>query len=586
MKIHSIDQKVSQIFSLEGTDVYRIPSYQRRYSWKTEQLETLIDDIEQEEIGYYIGNLLTTSKRDGVIDIVDGQQRLTTIALIFLGIYEVMRSFGEKYDFKKGRYMSNIQDKLIFEGTEKQRYQLLPKDNDTFKELLLILSGEYPSRLGNLRFFKRYKEIVEKLSEFSFEKLIEFYDKVNNLQFLVITVDGLNDAYSIFSALNSKGLKLTLIDLLKNEYLRTATSGGLAEDDAVARWNKFVEIFSEQDLNESEVTQFLLNNYDGLESSSNSSTTKGKALPHYVSLFDKQKHPYLDILGKRAEWFLYLKHQRSDKHHDSIVNKLVRELVHLDASQSFPLLLLLFSENRVQISDNDLRKILNVIKKFFVIRNVTLRPKASNIRSAFMLINREIQDLELKGEGVVNFINNELVKIVDSNEEFRNQLIHSDLYDRTYDTTRFILITLERIHGSYFDGKANPDRLDEYKSKSVPHWSIEHILPQGDSLPAHWLEELNISAEDSDQIIEENVHRLGNLTLTPYNPELGQMSFIRKRDFQIKGNYLGLKLDLHLNKSISPDGDISNITKWTINDIDRRSRTLADEVVTIFGLKE
>lgn len=586
MKINSNDQKVAEIFSLEGTEIYKIPSYQRSYSWKTDQLETFIDDIKQEDEGYYIGNLLTTSKKDGVIEIVDGQQRLTTIALLFLGIFEVIKSFESYYDLKKGKYLSDIRRKLLIESRDDiQRYELLPKDNFIFANLLLILDEKNSNRHGNVRFYKRYKEIVEKLSEFSFEELIEFYDKLNKVQILTISVESLNDAYSIFSALNSKGLKLTLIDLLKNEYLSIATSGGLREDEAVTKWNQFVEIFSHQDLNEAEVTQFLLNNYDGLESKTKSPTTKGKALKQYEELLKNQKHPYLEILGKRAEWFLYLKHQKSDKHFDKNVNKLVRELVSLDASQSFPLLLLLFAENRIQISDDDLKKILTIIKKFYVIRNITLRPKASNVRSMFINTIREIENKSFKGSDVVDYIIKEISSNVDNNAEFRTRLIEDPIYDNNKETTRFILVSLERTHGKYFD-KSNIDSLDNFHAKNVPQWSIEHILPQG-NLPQHWLSNLYLSKDKVEEFQDNHVHRLGNLTLSPYNSELGQKGFADKRDqIDSKGKFVGLRLGIYLNSSIAEHGNIESQSKWDLNDIKRRSELLADKVIEIFGIKD
>ena len=588
MKINSYGKSVSEIFSLEGTDIYKIPSYQRDYSWKTEQLETFIDDIKDEEEGYYIGNLLTTSKKKGIIEIVDGQQRLTTIALLFLGMFEVMQKFAPDENRRIGKYESKIREKLLIESMgDIQRYELLPKDNKIFSDLLSILNHGNPSKHGNVRFYKRYKEVVEKLDELNFDKLIEFFNKLNSVQILIITVESLNDAYSIFSALNSKGLKLTLIDLLKNEYLSVASSGGIKEDEAVKLWYKFVEIFSEQDLNEVEVTQFLLNNYDGIESETRSSTTKGKALKQYEELLDKKKHPYLETLGKRAEWFLYLKHQTTDKHHDKDVNKLVKELVSLDASQSFPLLLLIFAENVIQISDEDLKEILIIIKKFFVIRNVTLRPKASNVRSMFINIIRDIEKNALKGKDLVDHIVKEISSNVDNNSEFKTRLMENSIYEDNKNNTRFILISLEREYGKDFFNKANLDSLDAYiVNKKVPQWSIEHILPQG-SLPNHWLSELSLTEENVEEFQTEFTHRLGNLTLTPYNPEMGQKSFTAKRDQRDEnGNYSGLRLGVFLNKSIAADGIIENQTKWDRTDIKRRSEILADKVVELFGIKD
>ncbi|WP_054655370.1 DUF262 domain-containing protein [Secundilactobacillus silagei] len=81
---------ISEIFPIEGEKQYKIPIYQRNYSWSTQNIEDLFDDINSENAGYYIGNLLVTADKENkdYFEVVDGQQRLTTISLFFLAIYE------------------------------------------------------------------------------------------------------------------------------------------------------------------------------------------------------------------------------------------------------------------------------------------------------------------------------------------------------------------------------------------------------------------------------------------------------------------------------------------------------------------
>jgi uncharacterized protein with ParB-like and HNH nuclease domain len=594
MNISPETKKISEIFSIEGPQKYKIPIYQRNYSWGTKQIETLIDDIKDEDFGYYIGNLLITETNNRYFEVVDGQQRLTTIALLLLGIFEHSNTFGDEYNKEKGSLQEDIKRKLLIEGLlSDQRYELLKNDNLIFSDLLRLLVSKSPRKWGNRRFYKRYKETVDKLKEdFStFRDLKRFYDKLNAVEILKISVTKLNDAYSIFSALNSKGLALTLVDLLKNEFLKLSSEEKRSEDDALYSWNSLVTQFSDdQDINEGEVTQFLLNNYDAMESIINSSTTKSKALDQYIDLLKTYSSTYIDTLAKRAEWFKYLKHGEIGKHSNEDVNALVRELVYLDASQAFPLLMYLFINTELELSDKNFYDILTLIKKFFVVRNVTLRPKASNVRSMFVGLNRLIQENNLKGDAIVNSIQKELTEKVDSRQEFLDQLINDGLYDKNKSTTRYILITLERKHGDYFN-KSNPDTLEAYvettRSKSpVLRWTIEHILPQG-VLPQHWLNELNVSSsEELLELQEEYVHKLGNLTLSPYNSELGQKSFVEKRDQTDGKSLVGLQLKLFLNESIPGDDIWMNKNHWTIDDIQRRTVLLANKVADLFSLRE
>jgi uncharacterized protein with ParB-like and HNH nuclease domain len=595
MNISPETKKISEIFSIEGDQKYRIPIYQRNYSWGTKQIETLIDDIKnEEELGYYIGNLLITDTNSKFLEVVDGQQRLTTIALLFLAIYEHSNSYGIEFDKDKGSLQEDIRRKLLLKGSlSDQRYELLNSDNLIFSDLLKVLVGKKPRKWGNRRFYKRYKEILDKLMEdfLSFNALKDFYDKLNGVEILRISVTSLNDAYSIFSALNSKGLALTLVDLLKNEYLKLASEEKRSEEDAMLSWNSLVSQFSEDhDLDEGEVTQFLLNNYDSMESTINSSTTKRKALDQYNSLLKRYSSKYIDILSERAEWFRYLKHGEISKHNNESVNSLVRELVYLDASQAFPLLMFLFLRRDLELNDRNYFDLLNLIKKFFVVRNVTLRPKASNVRSMFVGLNRYIQENNIKGNEIVKKVQLELIDKVDSRDEFLSQLINDGLYDKNKSTTRYILISLERNFGDYFN-KSNPDTLEAYVETSrtknpVLRWTIEHILPQG-VLPQHWINELKgASVVDIGELQEEYVHKIGNLTLTPYNSELGQKKFVEKRDQTDGTNLVGLQLNLFLNKSIHANESWANKASWTIEDIDRRTRYLAEKVADLFSLGE
>ena len=593
MNISPETKKISEIFSIEGSQKYKIPIYQRNYSWGTKQIETLIDDINNEEQGYYIGNLLITETNKTFLEVVDGQQRLTTIALILLAIYDYSNEFGDEFNMDKGALQNDIRRKLLINGSlSHQRYELLETDNVIFKDLLKTLVDQSPRKWGNRKFYKRYKETLDKLKdEFpTFRRLKVFYDNLNGVEILKISVTRLNDAYSIFSALNSKGLPLTLVDLLKNEFLKLATFEKRSEEDSMSSWNALVSQFTnDQDINEGEVTQFLLNNYDAMESKVNSSTTKTKALDQYNNLLKEQTSLYIDELTIRAEWFRYLKHGDLRKLSNENINSLVRELVYLDASQAFPLLMYLFIDKELELSNKNFIDLLTLVKKFFVVRNVTLRPKASNVRSMFVGLNRFIKENKLKGDKIVNKIELELIDKVDGRDEFISQLVNDGIYDKNKSTTRYILISLEREYGDHFN-KSNPDTLEGYvesnRSKNpVLRWTIEHILPQG-NLPQHWLDELDLdSSTEVEEIQDEHVHKLGNLTLSPYNSELGQKSFIEKRDQQDGTNPVGLRLTLFLNDSIKGNESWDSKTKWTIQDIGRRSEHLAEKVADLFSLK-
>ena len=118
-------------------------------------------------------------------------------------------------------------------------------------------------------------------------------------------------------------------------------------------------------------------------------------------------------------------------------------------------------------------------------------------------------------------------------------------------------------------------------------WTIEYILPDG-RLNEDWIQSLGngdqLKAED---IQETYKNKLGNLTLTPYNSEMSNSSFIVKRDYNPSGSeFEGLRSGLFLNESIvdSDKGeDIGSKEKWTAVDINRRSIILSDLIIKLYA---
>ena len=89
MQIMAETKSLEELMPMRGNNAYIIPEYQRYYSWGEEQIEQLFNDIQQEDPGYYVGNLLVTNHRDSesTVDVIDGQQRLITLSLFLLAVW-------------------------------------------------------------------------------------------------------------------------------------------------------------------------------------------------------------------------------------------------------------------------------------------------------------------------------------------------------------------------------------------------------------------------------------------------------------------------------------------------------------------
>ena len=627
MQIMAETKSLEELMPMRGNNAYIIPEYQRYYSWGEEQIEQLFNDIQQEDPGYYVGNLLVRNHRDSesTVDVIDGQQRLITLSLFLLAVWEHATKFMDEPQKDSGKYISEEQEELIGlrrdikrqllleEKSRMPRLQLLEPDSNGYQALLGVVFGERPVKIWHRTLPKRYKYISQKLFADEFrtpEELQSFYNKLNSIITLRVKVTGLEDALTVFSSFNSKGKPLTLLDLLKVEFIRAGNEYLHQDSDEVLRsWDRLMSEFSDQqgNTNDAAVTQFLLNNYDAFENDSRSSVTKGKALRYYQRLIDgkyKKGEDYLRTMVRRAQTFAQIvMPERAASEHREITERLSK-LGKLESTQLYPLLFFLL-ENRswLDLDAKRLSTLLDAMVAFYVRRNITLVPKSSNIRAMMLDYIREIQSKKLKGDDVVRCIVGKLGALPQINDDaVRSALLESGMYDKNKNTTRFLLIELERrLPGSDLFNKATPDNLDEYDNKT-PRWTIEHILPEGANLPEWWKEA--ISPDDpsnAGEIQEQVVHMLGNLTLTPYNSNLkqlpfaadppyqeGEANYVRsKRDYRRDGQFVGLRENLKLNSSLTePRQPIDEKRDWTAADIKRRTAELADAIVELFDFPE
>lgn len=568
---------LASVFQIGASNKYIVPVYQRHYSWRAEQIETLFNDIANEDSGYYVGNLLINTE-EGHDSIIDGQQRLTTLSMLLLGLYSNMKSIANKpetsEDIKALLYqdIGDIKRQLLVDSNiETPRLQLLDKDQEIFKSLLQQLAGQkIAPGYGNYAFFKRYKYIEDNLlSDMTAHQLHDFYqNKLNKIELLQISVPNLNDAYQVFASLNSKGVPLTPLDLLKNIYLSK-------HGDAV-KWQKLSDVFvtDNDQPDEQKMTRFVQNNYDAFETESVSSLTKGKIVKSYQRLFDKNGAEYIDKLIERAK--VYMKIDTDSPEYTYSLAGLAK----LDATTSYPFLLnVLVNQVEYQIDESQINQVIRMVINLFIRRNFVLTPKASNLRSAFSGMRKDITDNKFRGENLVSYIARKINVIMPSNQQFENAL-NEGIYDKNVHTTRFLLISLERKFGNYFHN-GNPDSLDDYKGNKL-RWSIEHILPQG-NLPKYWVDIIGAGNESvAEENQRKNVHRLGNLTLTPYNSGLGQKTFQEKLLYKDPSNdaKVGLTLPLFLNDSIQ-----KNVKEFNIESIEQRNNELIQKVLEIVPSK-
>nr|WP_242600089.1 HNH endonuclease family protein [Dermacoccus nishinomiyaensis] len=179
---------------------------------------------------------------------------------------------------------------------------------------------------------------------------------------------------------------------------------------------------------------------------------------------------------------------------------------------------------------------------------------------------------DARDDDVLKVVQEKLNSVSASNDEFRGRPL-GRIYEENTDVARFVLTTLAE------DAMTNETKVDLWRQEKN-HFvcTIEHILPQGENLPTA-LQEMLGGKEVAAQVQEEHRHRLGNLTITAYNSNLGNKSFVEKRDRQdSRGRYIDYRNGLSLN------AELAVRESWAAGDIDERTNALANKVIARFPL--
>ena len=611
---------VSEMFPIEIDVTYNIPIYQRNYSWRDENIEALVKDIEKEDSGYYLGNIIVTERKDkpNFYDIIDGQQRITTILLILLAIYDNLNISMEKLNQENQkdlfRHAANnqgrIKDKILkLDGSSP--LLLLSPDKEIYIDLLnrIINNDENAKPHKNKVLGKRYeftknllrnnffgeKEMLDtNCIEDGTKSLIHFYNKLNNAEILRITVPNLNDGFTVFTSFNAKGVPLTLIDLFKSFYLKE-TDGNISQQEATSKWEELISIFYNENDEpiSSVVTQFLLNNYDAFESKKQSSITQSSALKLYEKIFKDKGYKYIDELILRAKIFSNIsgKIETLDiLNLDQDIQKKFFDLEKLESTQTYPITFFLLNKYyEGKVTKDLISDFLDFLLTYYVRRNIILKPKASNIRARAIQSVKKLNEVDIIEIGNVENIKNIFKSIAATDEDFRNAL-NGPIYLTSKNTTRIILVNLERKHGNFFS-KQTPENLDSITDKGNYIWTLEHIMPQSAYKNENWKGILTEKVENEEQLkvlIENNIHKVGNLTLTGYNSEMSAKTFVEKRDYRDgkTNKETGLKTKLFLNESISGEKkDINDKEIWDIKDIERRTKELINYILPMYSFE-
>lgn len=588
--------KISQIFEIDNKIVYKIPKYQREYTWGINEWDQLFDDVITNDEGYFLGSYICVSMQGmGVaeLEVIDGQQRFTTLSILLTAIYSKLNAKREQLDDEDISNLTNIKKQLTYSPEKgvyrpKLRLQVQNSNADDYLSLLYennIISDKIkrPNNAGNRRIYKAFKHFNKCIDDYiaddinrgkdEIELLFKLKDKFNEAIIVGIEVDSHKDAYMLFESLNNRGVPLSAVDLIKNTLIATSEKYNKS-DECYEEWkialsyltdeystqerffrqyyNAFREELNKPFVNENSTKKFPLAYL----------ATRTTLLDIYDQLIKKDYNLFLENLIKETQIYSIIINNSDE---EKIYKEQLLDLERIQGAPSYILLLyLLTRQDELNISDEQILKIIEILIKFFVRRNLTDIPNTRNLNKIFMDIIENIH--ELKGENVYYYIYNSLKQCSASDELFEEKL-RGPIYDENPEATRFILCSIESMYQTkeIYTDLWSRDNSNKYI------WTIEHVFPEGQNIPDSWVNMISDGDKNlAKKYLDDYGHTIGNLTITGYNQNLSNMSFEEKRNRKKDGKDIGYTNGLYLNK------DIVNEEKWTVDKIKDRTDKLVN----------
>lgn len=599
---------IYEIYASDGKFYYSIPKYQREYTWSYREWEALYDDISENNPEYFIGSIICIPLGDAInpyMEVIDGQQRLTTISLFLAAIYKRLTEYKDYLDEDDEDIIPAMR-KALKSSISPNEMKLVPQvqnhNQDDFNFIMSSLglkksvSSKQPyfgirkvSRCYQHFLYLMDKEMEGMDPNEKVAFLLGKYDKLKQAMLVKMEVSSHSDAYVLFESLNNRGTPLTAIDLMKNLIMAKAESNGLTTDDCFNRWQQLLAYLSD-DYGTQE--RFFRQYYNAFKHSLNEPfrsdserkkdplgivATKSNLLNIFEKLINKDLNLFLEDILDCGRYYSWLILQDSDNPYI----KNLEDLDHIQGAPSYLLLLyLLKNKDALQITDEMINKLIGLLNKYFVRRNLTDYPSTRDLTRIFMDIISKIEEASPVADEVLNIITDTLSSPDNcaSDERFKKSL-EGNVYKDNVGAARYILCKLAESSMT----QETWCNLWERTNKNVFIWTIEHIFPEGDNVPDCWVD--MIAGGDrqlAKRYLEKYTHKIGNLTITGYNSTLGNKSFEEKRDRKSKDGkrFIGYKNGLELNK------EIAQKDSWTIEDIKNRTKELVKELLKVYAFPE
>lgn len=552
-------QSVEMLLGSGKSKPFVIPEYQRPYAWTEEQVETLFEDLwefttisggVERESSYFLGSVVSYENENGEQEIIDGQQRITSLFLLLRAIYTKLVATPEsERTAEANNFIGKIEptiwrtDKLT--GTVDFKNILLTSrvvNNEGNEILRAILESGKTDENAKDNYSRNYRYFQKLFDRHSTENPLMIYQFIyavlNQAILLPITADTQDTALTIFSTLNDRGLPLSDADIFKAKIYNQLEVE--AKKVFIERWKDLDE--QATDANESIQQLFYYNMfyYRALDQDTNT-TTPGVRKYYAANKFERlYKKELLDTLFIILNlWKVINKGEEIEGEAWSKNNKIKQTL---DILTSYP----------------------NEFWKYPVVIYYVCYRNEENFETRFArFLNKLLMELMTKYlmMPTINAVKPDILKlnsaIVSSNIpifEFKTvdvTQLEPYIHNPNRNAVRMMLKTLAYEH---------QDDLLPTK------WEIEHIFPQ------KW--QTNYFPKESDSTIKEKIEHIGN-----------KLPFEKKLNIVAGNGYFSKKKkEYTLSKiAITNTMGTSEVMDWNLDSIMKRDLRISDEMAKIFA---
>ena len=539
---------------MEGADKrYIIPVYQRKYDWKLENCRQLYSDLKKIVLegrsSHFFGSIVSSVVPVGSrleYHIIDGQQRLTTVTLLLLAMRNLIAQ--QKLVSQSGRLDEQIAQRFLISpwAAAEDQIKLRPVKGD--REALARLFGAEEDFDPASNLTHNYRFFCDMLLKESIS-IDELYAGIGKLEIISITLDHDDNAQLIFESLNSTGLALEEGDKIRN-YILMGLNPREQNSYYDTYWTKIEKCTG------NDVSSFVRDYLSIKEQVTPTLNTVYHAFKVYADGIRQPITTLLDDLLRYARLFEKLRTCKSglgEKRLDDCLYRMSR----LDIGVTRPFLMEVLRLNQDgKLSSQDVLTVFLTTEDYLFRRNICEVP-TNALNKIFLMFNKEILRYDGTTENYVEKFVYALLSKRESgrfpdDEEFSTALAAKQVYLMRGKYKAYLFERLEN-HGTI-------ETKDVYTHLDNKVYTIEHIMPQ--HLTPAWTRALG---PNSAEIHSTWLHRLANLTLSGYNPNLSNKTFAEKRD-AAEGGYKasGLKMNQR----------IAQKETWGLAELEERNREL------------